>query len=161
MRHKCFDNIFHRQIKTPDHTLSICRVSFTANVLGLMAAFELQRRREWRAAAPLTEERRPAVQMSGPIIPLGVKQGLVWVRPLCPSWQNPSLRFLAAETAWEKKKKSANWGSFRASQSADRITPCRPAAQRTALFLSHFFFFFLLAQSGEKDGRKVLLNVLY
>lgn len=69
---------------------------------------------EWRAAAQLTEEWRPAVQMSGPIIPLGVKQGLVWVRPLCPSWQNRSLRFLAAETLWEKKKKKmqteALWG---------------------------------------------------
>lgn len=138
--------------------LLICRISFSANFLGLMAAFELQRRSESRAAAQLTEEWRPAVQMSGPIIPLGGKQGLVWVRPLCPSWQNPCLRFLAAETLWEKKKKKANWGSFRASQSADRITPCRPAAQRTALFWSHFFFF-LLAQSGENDGRKVLLNV--
>lgn len=57
--------------------LSIYLISFTASFLGLMVAFELQRRSEWRAAAQLTEEWRPAVQMSGPIIPLGVKQGLV------------------------------------------------------------------------------------
>lgn len=78
------------------------------------------------------------------------------MRPLCPSWQNPSLRFLAAETLIEEKK-------LRLFQGVAIGRPHHPlqagCSKNHIVFPARRHFFFSLAQSGENDGRKVLLNV--
>lgn len=68
--------------------------------------------------------------------PSGVKQGLIWVRPLCGSWQNP----LLDSSVRSRSERSLNWRAFRASLSPNRITPCRqvlwPGTERAILFSS-------------------------
>lgn len=68
--------------------------------------------------------------------PSGVKQGLIWVWPLCGSWQNP----LLDSSVWSRSERSLNWRAFRASHSPNRITPCRqvlqPGTERAILFSS-------------------------